>query len=403
VLPRTDGGPILVYVNGDAPTPSMPCGSKANPCLTISDGVAAAAVLAGSTVTASVWIAAGTYTESVILSSGVSLQGGYGPDWTLPDGGDAGAGTVVRGVSSNTITATNLTAPATISNLTLTSTGSPKDGESVFGVFASSDTDAGAPLVLADVIVTLGRAGNGVPGVKGEAGATAPATCTGVGNPTSGATGADAVSNGTFSATGFVPGSGSNGGNGGVGLTGAVGVQTCDSSCVAGCSIGICDMSASKVCAAGAAGGCGGGGGLGGTGGGGGGSSVALFAWNVPVTVHNGALRSGNGGAGASGGGGGSGAGGAAPGAAPTAACPTSCTYQGANCANTDTTVTGGNGTSGGPGGAGGGGGAGAGGSTYSVYYAGLVPSFVGNVVYAQGVAGTGSPLGVASPTGSPP
>jgi hypothetical protein len=382
--PRGDGGPVTVYVSVEG-SPSMPCGSKTEPCLTVHDGVATAKTVMSPGGIATVWVAQGAYTESVTLVSGVSIQGGYAADWTLADGGPP---TTIIGVEGATLTAKDLTSPVKLSSLTLESTPSPGLGKSVYGIFATSSNDAGAPLTLENVVIELGPAGDGTPGLAGATGAAAPEMCSS-GNPFMGGVGPDAPDNGTFSASGFTPARGSSGLPGGTGpcVNGCVTVLACD------------PTSEPAVCATGGVGGCGGGGGAGGTGGGGGGSSVALFVWNVPVTVQGGALGAGNGGNGAMGGPGGTGApGGAAP-APPTVECIASCAYQ-PGCVNTKESAAGAAGSVGGQGGSGGHGGGGAGGSSYSVYSGGAYsPSFSGTT-YSQGNAGGGTPSGTVAQQG---
>jgi hypothetical protein len=396
-VPLGDAGSIVyVSANGSA---SLPCGKKATPCLTVQDGVATATALVAQGGAAVVWVGQGAYSESVTLASGVSIRGGFATDWTVPR---CGAPTVITGVTGATLTATNLKTPITVSTMTLHGTSSPAPGESVYGVFATSDGDAGAGLTLEDVTIALGPAGNGTPGLTGTDGAGADASCSTSGNPFVGEPGSGASNSGTFSIDGFTPSSASKGSQGGTGLTGSVGAAGCAQPCIEGCTDGLCSAQAENpVCAAVGPGGCGGGGGGGGTGGGGGGSSVALFAWNVPVLVQGGALGAGNGGPGGMGGPGGPG--GAAP--APTSAsCVSACTYSGLTCVtSSNATATSTNGAPGGQGGTGGRGGGGAGGSSYSLYSGGSsTTSFSGAVAYSHGKAGLGTPAGIAAQEGSP-
>jgi len=395
-----DGGPVLVFVSADG-SASTPCGTKAKPCLTVHDGVATAAAEMAPHAAATVWVAAGNYTESVSLVSGISIAGGFGPSWTLPDAGEP---TTITGETGATITIKNATGPVTLSNLTLQSTTSPGPSESVYGVFATSDADAGAQVTLENVFVRLGPAGSGTVGHVGAVGDPAEATCSTSGSGATGEPGPGAQNSGTFSIDGFTPTSGSSGMSGATGGWGNVGTQGCAKSCIAGCNAGFCVPTPSAdVCAPGGPAGCGGGGGAGGGGGGGGGSSIALFAWNVPVTVEGGLLGAGNGGDGAPGGVGGPGAPGGAGSAPQTAMCPTSCAYSSMGvCSNTDGTAMSQSGTVGAQGGTGGPGGPGAGGSSYSVYSGGsAVLSLSGTVMYAQGSAGTGTPNGTAAQQGA--
>ena len=398
--PPTDGGAI-VYVSADG-SASTPCGTRSEPCLTVHDGVATATALVTPKRSATVWIGEGDYAESVVLASGVSIRGGFTPDWTVAVGGP---GTVITGAGSATLTAKSLKGQITVSTVTLKSTASPDPGESVYGVFATSEADAGAPLTLEDVVIKLGPAGAGAVGTKGAGGPPAGASCLTSGNPYLGAGGADAPNAGTFSIDGFTPSDGATGSPGGPGLTGAPGKAGCAMPCIGGCASDSCNAAPSnEVCAAPGPGGCGGGGGAGGTGGAGGGSSIALFVWNVPVIVKGGALGAGDGGDGAKGGPGGNGGPGGTGPKPATASCPSACAIQDlVLCENTEfSTATSADGAPGGTGGLGGGGGDGAGGSSYSLYAGGSSSPIVSGVVaYSQGKAGAGSPLGISAQQGS--
>jgi len=402
---RADGGPVIIYVD-PASSATSPCGTQTAPCPTISDGLTAASqALAATPGTATIWVAQGSYMESITVPSGISIQGGFTATWTQPDGGDASAGTVITAVSGATVSVKDLVQPVTLSTLTLMGSPSPGPSGSVYGVFATSDHDASAPLTLDRVVVLLGPGGPGQPGMPGGMGPVAPPTCGTSSTPSVGVPGGSATTNGSFSENGFSPANGMNGGQGGGGTTGTAGMQVCNSSCWPGCGAFGCNdvVGESSVCAAGGAAGCGGGGGFGGMGGGGGGSSIALFAWNVPVTVKNGSLIAGNGGAGATGGSPGQGNQGSQGGAPATETCHASCTQNGFTCTNNDVPVIGNAGTVGGVGASGGMGGQGAGGSSYSVYWAGSSsPQFIGAVQYQQGTPGSGSVPGVAAEIGTP-
>jgi hypothetical protein len=356
-------------------TTSPGCGDEGAPCSTVQLGLDRAAADGKSTV----HVARGTYTESIVLRPGVTLDGALdlvAGAWVPVCTGDS-AGASIQGTSGVTVTANALAAPATLASLTILGAdpASIAPGESLIGVLATGPTTR---LVLRDVIVTVGDAGQGqrgVAGANGTAGASGCAASDGAAGATPGAEGQPAAS-GAFSSGGFAPGSGDAGGVGSAGHAGIPGGGPQCVSCVTCVStmLSCTAQSAAPSCGVVGLSGCGGAGGQAGGGGSGGGSSVALFAWDATVDVIGGTLQAGSGGAGGSGGPGGvGGAGGAGSAGSAGPSCATSCSAQALSCApsSSGAGAASSSGGAGGAGSAGGAGGGGAGGSSYAIYQGG--------------------------------
>ena len=374
---------VFVDING---TDSSQCGGPSAPCKTVQAGVNQAKVLSKSIV----YVGRGTYVESVTLSAGITVEGGWdtlGGKWIPACGADQIAAVKLQMPDSAHVTVTaDFTGATTLRNLTLLGkTASATPGESVYGVFAHN-----ASVTFESSAIGVGAAGtggDGDAGATGNAGGTKCATSTGAdgGTGTTG-TGADA---GTFGATGYVPTSGSSGlGNGASGNNG-----TCTANCsgneVTHCTPNTTNCSASQGCT-GVLAGCGGAPGTAGAGGNGGGSSFAVYGWDATFTLTGGSFVGGSGGNGGAGGQGGAGGGGGS-GTTEQELC-VSC-VSGNNCATVgnQTIATGGKGGNGGQGGAGGGG---AGGFSYGIYAGGPNGKITvqSAPLFQHGAAGTGGP-----------
>ncbi len=379
---------VFVDING---TDSSQCGGAAAACRTIQTGINQAKVLSKSTV----YIARGTYVESVTLSAGITLEGGWDTlagKWIPACGADLIAAVKIQMPDTAHVTVTaDFTGAATLRNLTvLPKTAAAAPGESLYGVFAHT-----ANVTFESTSVTAPAAGAGADGDAGASGNTGGTKCaTGTGADGGSGTSGGGAEAGTFGATGFVGAGGSSGqSNGSNGSNG-----TCTAAC-SGNEFTICkpnttNCSAANVCANPLAG-CGGTPGGGGAGGTGGGSSIAVFGWDATITISGGSFAGGNGGNGGAGGAGGPGGSGGT-GTTEQELCA-SC-VNGTNCATVgNTTIA--TGSKGGSGGAGGTGGGGAGGFSYGIYAGGTNGKIVvqSAPLFQHGTAGTGG-----SPNGTP-
>ncbi len=285
------------------------CGSPANPCGTI----AAALSVAATTGSSVVYLLPGTYGETVVLSSNVTIQGGWayaGNDKFAPVcsadpasvaiiKGTGGAGVITAGSAGVIVTGGS----PTLDTVTVRSKDTASTGESLYGVFA---VNAGT-VTLRNVDVQVAGGGTGQAGIQGAPGSTPVSTVCVVdtGNPGTNAPPGAGASAGTWSAGGFISNGGSMGTTGGIGHNGAAGLPGgCVSSVDAcggtppACSLVI---TSGTYCASPGKSGCGGGGAGPGTPGGGAGSSVAVFAWKSQV-VATGTFKTGPGGTGGQGG-----------------------------------------------------------------------------------------------------
>jgi hypothetical protein len=398
VLPDDTTG---IYVTPTG-TNSTTCGTRVDPCKTITVSV----VRAGSALRTKVYAARGTYVEKVPLAAGVEVIGGWdvtGTTWkrACVDPEDI---VVVRApVTQNiTVEARDIGGEARLSMLKIESKAvtSVVAGESLYGVVAVGQTTT---LVMTDVNVDLGPGGAGAAGIVGTAGAAGAASCpVGTGTPGTAGTPGTGAPAGTFDPTNeYTPAQGT-GGNatataGGDGTT-AGGAGTCVQcgTCALSLTLLSCDFTpdpAGMTCGNPGTTGCGGLPGGPGAAASGGGASVGVFAWDASVTINGGNIKSGDGGNGGVGGTGGT-SGTATKGAAGTnaALCTTSCLFAAGACTDVKSRGIGGvAGSAGALGGVGGAGGGGGGGSSFAIYQggAGVVTTGSGATL-AHGKAGAG-------------
>ncbi len=382
-------------------------GTRSAPRRTIQAGIAAAA-----SGRLAVYIAAGTYAESITLSPGVSLYGGYtASDWSR----NATNVTTIQGGTTAVFARVN--EPVVLQRLTITSSDATAAGQSSYGVRIAG---SGASVTLQRCTVRAGRGANGTAGDTGGTGAgggdasgrspgasscgasggTGGAAVSGVrdGNPgTGGGTPQGGGGGGGGSAGGgcgnsreganapdsAAPGRGGPGGaSGGVaGVQGSVSSSDGTYLPTAGGTGGTgqpggggggggagggdseytgffnCTSRTSGYGGGGGAGGCGGGGGEGGTSAGG---SFAVMSHSSAVRIENCVLSAA---AGGTGGRGGNGGGGGGFGAGVGGGGGSGVAGDGAP------------GKNGAGGGAGGGGAGGAGGPSVCVYYVGATPT----------------------------
>jgi hypothetical protein len=141
------------YVNGSTGNNSNPCTSPGAPCLTINEAVTKARLIPD---TATIDVAAGTYTEDLLLTqagdSGLTIDGA---------GSGASGGTIIQGVNTNpTIVATEPNeGPMTIDNLRI--------------VNPAGDTNPAmvsvkAPYTLGNVAIEMQNGASAGPAIVGE-------------------------------------------------------------------------------------------------------------------------------------------------------------------------------------------------------------------------------------------
>lgn len=381
------------------------CGSVATPCGTI----ASALTVAASTGSSVVYLLPGTYSETVVLSSSVTLQGGWayaGNDKFAPVcsadpasaaiiKGAGGGGVIMAGSASVIVTAGS----PTLDTLTVQNEVTAAAGESLYGVFA---VNAGT-VRLTNVDVQVAAGGNGQPGTQGPPGSTPVSNlcATDTGNPGTNAPPGQGAPLGSWSASGFAPNAGSTGTTGGVGHNGLPGAPGACVSSVQACEgTPPCSLStlSGQLCAGSGHPGCGGGGGGPGTPGTGAGSSVAVFAWKSQV-IGTGTFNSGPGGTGGEGGAPGQPAGGSTGSAGADLSQAATCTTDYCNpqhtafCCTAKTSTfaaAGGAGTLGGTGGFGSNGGGGSGGNSYCFVSGGGGTVTAAAAVCTPGTPGTG-------------
>ncbi|MGH7280936.1 MAG: hypothetical protein ACRELY_05380 [Polyangiaceae bacterium] len=317
----------------------------------------------------------GVYPESITPPAGMEIQGGWYARGSNPtvqwqqvcDATIEDQTANISGTDSAAIHAENLNGSTTLTKVVV-KTKSPAPGESVYGIFAG----ASAKIVLNQVRLDVGNAGDGNTGTTGTDGDPGSSTCM---IPGTGAPGADGKGGApaplaVFNATGAVSANGTSGEDGDFGSNGLVGPDGGCANCVT-CVVGSsCGNPAAKQCGSGGMAGCAGTGGTGGGAGQSGGSSIGIFAWGSLVSVNGGIVHSGKGGSGGLGGLGGKGGIGSNGGEGmQSSTCDTSCLNLGISCGSTGTGKgsAGGPGTPGGRGGNGGTGAIGAGGDSVAI------------------------------------
>jgi hypothetical protein len=363
---------VAIYVAPATGEDSDNCGDRTKPCKTIAFSQQRATVFGRTRIL----LSRGVYRESVTLSAGMTLEGGWdilGTDWirTCLEPRNRAAVIQAPNNANTTITATNVATEATLRTLTIRSKDTARAGESLYGLVSHGAT---TKVLLDDVSVDVARGGDGAVGVVGPVG-SAPAAAGSCpvadgGRGTDGLIGPGA-DGGTFGPTGYVPSSGGKGslGTGGLGGT-TPGTPPCvDCFTCTGVLLGCNSDPAPQNCGGVGKTGCGGGPGGGGEPGGGGGASIGLYVWEGQVTCRASSIHAGAGGAGGAGGPGGGGAFGSSGAVGPTTGtCNTACNGDLGGCHPTEAGANGGPaGGTGGRGGMGGQGGGGPGGPSYAI------------------------------------
>jgi hypothetical protein len=391
------------------------CGSRSQPCSTISKGLAQA-VRYGR---ANVYVDSGEYSEDTLrLVPDVTVIGGWdnlGGTWTRSCRAGREASAVLLS-SANTAVVAEYDGEATLETLTIRTREPAADsGESTYGVMARGERTR---LRVRDVAISAASAAAGAAGAAGESPAVASGSCaadTGA-DGTSGEPGAAAAS-GSFGEQGYSLASAGAGTAGGAGLNGLAADIPCLNCRAAlemmypqltNCGSTVCFsqyiplMSCAPMPGAS---GCGGAAGSGGTPGGSGGSSVALYVWNARVELVRVQLEAGDGGAGAAGGQGGTGAAGSAGLVGPDGPqCMSMLRIMNGPGTTSGPTIRGAIGSQGGPGGRGGDGaaaGSGAGGHTYAIVRGPEAQvSGIETSTLAHGAAGTSAGDGATGQAG---
>ncbi|HEY3819208.1 MAG TPA: hypothetical protein VGL81_18695 [Polyangiaceae bacterium] len=343
--PDTVNGAFVSPMHGSGAT----CTST-QPCSTIATAIA--------TGKATIYLDAGSYEELVTLpATGLTVHGG----WTYSAGGSVpwtncggtNATSILSAPAGQTSAVTaGTTGTWTLDTLTIENNTTATAGQSLYGVFVASGS-----LTLTNVDIQVAAGGAGASGTIGGIGAAAPTPpCTQDPNCASTAT-PGTPGQGTYGASGFIPGNGGLAQAGYPGCSGTAGKP--GSSATAGrCETDECN--GYSVSGASGNAGCGGGGGAGGGGGFGGGASIGVFSGGGTVGLSSVTIQTGTGGHGGSAGAGGPGAQGSA-GTAGANGTYNSCTTSEGKCTSTGPFpltggAAGGTGVTGGTGGTGGGG-----------------------------------------------
>lgn len=390
-----DGLGIFVATAG---ADELGCGTRAQPCLTVTNAVSQANAVGKAIV----YVATGTYTESLNLGHSVTIEGAWsatGSVWT-PACSSNGA-TVIQAPSGDlaAVVVGSINGTATLRWLQIVAAATVPPSQSSYGVMALGPTTT---LSLEAITVMASRGGDGAAGAVGEAGAAATdAGCVSDGSAAGPGVVGPSSPGGLFTANGYESGDGVDGTGGIPGGSGVSGGTVECSSCGT-CLASHCDYvtgGAGTICGSPGLAGCGGGGGGGGRGGTGGGSSIALYVWDATVTSEDCSFVAGPGGTGGSGGPGGGGGAPSSGVAGAPAECLLNCSFpimDGGGCTSTYAVENGGSpGGTGQSGGAGGGGGGGAGGWSCGAYVggAGSLTDF-GSTFSASDAGAGGSPAG---------
>ena len=126
------------------------CGSASAPCAGVQVGI----VRAQSTGKTVVFLGPGTYSEWVTLPAGVTLAGGWTPQWTAATQADAAGATIAPASHDVALLADAIDGGARVCRLTIASepASAVQRGESVYGVFVRGPSTS---VELDDVVVTF--------------------------------------------------------------------------------------------------------------------------------------------------------------------------------------------------------------------------------------------------------
>ena len=187
------------------------CGGISGPCATVSYGI----MRAGASAKNYVFVADGVYQETVTMTNGVNLWGGFDSQtWVRKE--PAQTNSVLIGVPSGshakTLIANMITSASEVSRFQIKGAEVQNPGGNSYAVWVKDSTTA---LVLKDNLIYLGRGGDGANGADGIDGIDGPDGLPGVGASNamgsvvagewvgaSGTAGTDAVSGGKGGAAG---------------------------------------------------------------------------------------------------------------------------------------------------------------------------------------------------------
>lgn len=157
-------GTILVSRNHPGSSDDATCGSAAEPCFTITQGIARASATAATQV----FVANGVYTENVVLVSAIDVLGGYSSDFSQRD--VTGTGTVIHGAAtpSPTVLADTITSPTVFEGFVVHGPSVTSPGENSV---AMSIVDSTSDLEVKNNVIVAGLAAAGADGSHGATGA----------------------------------------------------------------------------------------------------------------------------------------------------------------------------------------------------------------------------------------
>jgi len=201
-------GTIFVSAAQSSAVDDATCGlTKTSPCKTIGRGIGRAGAIGGSQVV----VGAGVYAENVVLRSGVSVLGGYDPEFTRRD--LTYFHPILRGTTASpftvpaTVQAVSIVNPTVFEGFILLAPASVIPGANSIGIYIQNST---AALIVRNNLILGGVAASGTAGVVGTDGTPGP----------SGSPGAAVVSLGSS-----VIGGPNVGGSGGFGTSGVTDIS----------------------------------------------------------------------------------------------------------------------------------------------------------------------------------
>jgi hypothetical protein len=157
------------------------CGTRTIPCKSVSRGITEATQQSGKT---SVFVASGAYPESITLTAGLTIEGGWsasGLTWTPICDSTTSNAVTIQGTTSATVTAQYSGASA-LRDLTIETTSTPSAGESVYGVFATGSLEKANAATPRPTSATAAGAMSGAPTMRSNSAivTAAPATSAGM-------------------------------------------------------------------------------------------------------------------------------------------------------------------------------------------------------------------------------
>jgi hypothetical protein len=305
LAPPATGSAFVSAGSGFTPSSTGGCGTAAQPCENLSDGV----IYAFNQGYQHLYLSHGTYgTDAPVqfqAAGSLTVSGGWtytSGTWT-PDCAPLPSTTTIVSFPGASQAVLVSGGAVTIDTLTIQNNTAAATGQSLYGVLV---TDA-QPVTLNNVDIQVAAGGNGQPGSTGPNAQPLP-TCTadtGASGAAPGGTGPAGSSSSSYGANGYTPGTAGTGGNGSNGANGTAAstMITCVNSVSCRVVVGVCQPNTTSSCGTVGTNGCGTTGAGGGTGGTGGGASIGIYVGSsATVTVNGGAITTANGGTGGAGG-----------------------------------------------------------------------------------------------------